>query len=160
MAPPRSWTPSEERVLARLHREGLSLREIAKRMSRSADTISRHAAQAGLSFDRSVTVAATLATTVDAKARRAALGIAMLADLETARLRIGVSESAREFQATTQGIDALMRAYVNLLRQEPGDGGLGEAQGIVGVILAAVRGSVDGLPRLNPTAPSAEVGAK
>lgn len=53
-----------------------------------------------------------------------------------------------------------MRSYVNLLRTEPDDGGMGEAQGIVGLILAAVRGSVVGLPTLNPTAPRVEVGAK
>lgn len=151
MTAPRSWSPEEGTELAQLHGKGLSLREIAKRMSRSADTISRHAASSGLSFDRATTDAATRASVVDAKARRSALGAALLSDLESARLRLGVAASAREFQSAAQGLDALMRSYVNLLRQEPDDGGITEARGLVGMILGAVMSSVEGVPRLNPT---------
>lgn len=46
-------------------------------------------------------------------------------------------------------MDALMRSYVNLLRQEPDDGGMAESQGIVGAILGAIRTSVDGVERMN-----------
>jgi hypothetical protein len=160
MTSPRPWTPEDDATLRRLHGEGVALHSSAKQMGRAKQTVSSHAEALGLSFDREGTAAATRAAVTDAKARRTALGMAMLADLEEARKRIGASESAREFQAAAQGMDALMRSYVALLRTEPDDGGFGEAQGIVGKILAAITLSVDGLPRLNPSAPREEVTAK
>jgi hypothetical protein len=151
MTAPRAWTQGEDLKLRQLHSSGAALHSIASEMHRSKQTISKHAQAAGLSFSRTSTAAATEATVLDAKSRRAALGLALLGDLEEARKRIGESQSAREFQSAAQGMDALMRSYVNLLRTEPDDGGLGEARGMVGIILAAVQGSVDGVPRLNPT---------
>jgi hypothetical protein len=151
------WAESETVTLRALHGQGLSLGRIAKQMGRSRETVARRASEGGLQWDRSLTEAATKAAVADAKARRTMLSLAILGDLEEARLRIGTSESAREFQSASQGMDALMRSYVSLVRMEPDDGGLGEAQSIVGRILAAVSLSVEGLPRLNPTAPRAEV---
>lgn len=153
----RPWDESEAKQLVELHGQGASLREIARQMRRSKDTISRRAVSAGLSFDRSVTAEATKAAKEDAKARRTALELNMLGDLEVARLRFGKAQTPREFQSVAQGMDALMRSYVNLLRQSPDDGGLEEAQGILGKIFAAVTVSVEGQPRMNPTAPRLEV---
>jgi len=62
---------------------------------------------------------------------------------------LGDAGTARDFQATAQGLDSLVRAYVNLFKLEPDDGGLGEVQGMVGGILAAIFASVDGVPRMN-----------
>ena len=147
----KPWAESDDTTLRKMLGEGLTLREIAKQMDRSGATISRHASALNLPFDRAVTAAATRATVVDAKARRSALGLAMLEDLETARLRIGKSESAREFQAAAQGMDALMRSYVHLLRMEPDDNGLTESRGLVGAIMAAIMMDTEGVERMNPT---------
>ncbi|GAA3737560.1 hypothetical protein GCM10022239_11610 [Leifsonia bigeumensis] len=157
MASLRPWTPEDDATLRRLHGSGMALHSIAKAMKRSKDTVAKHAVPLGLDFDRTATAVATEAAKKDAKARRAALELAVLADLEEARKRVGRAESAREFQAVAQGMDALMRSYVNLLRQATDDGGLGEARSIVGAILGAIRGSVEGEPRLNPTAAKTEV---
>ncbi len=151
MTAPRPWSQADDLKLRELHLAGMALHSIATEMRRGKQTVSRHAQDLGLSFSRTSTVAATEAAVLDAKSRRAALGLAMLGDLEEARKRIGESQSAREFQSAAQGMDALMRSYVNLLRTEPDDGGLGEARGMVGFILAAVKGSVDGVPRMNAT---------
>ncbi len=149
MTAPNLWVPEEDTTLRLLHGQGLALHSIARKMQRSKATVAKHAATLGLDFDRSVTAKATAAAQTDAKARRAALGLAILGDLETARIRLGKAESAREFQNAAQGMDALMRSYVNLLRQEPDDGGMAESQGIVGAILGAIRTSVDGVERMN-----------
>ena len=82
--PPR-WTDADTAELKALHGKGQSLHSIAKEMGRSKDTISRYAAKAGLSWDRTRTANAAAAKAIDAKDRRAALQIGLLED--AARLR-------------------------------------------------------------------------
>lgn len=57
-------------------------------MSRSKDTISRHAARIGLDWNRTSTVVATQAAIIDAKARRAKLALDLLADAERLRCEL------------------------------------------------------------------------
>lgn len=121
-------------------------------MGRAKQTGSRHSEKLALAFDRSLTVAATKVAKVDAKARRTALELALLGDLEGARERFAMAVSARESKAKAQGVDALMRSYVNLLRQSADDDALAEGRGIVGAILGAIQISVEGETRLNCTA--------
>lgn len=153
MTAPKPWSPAEDTTLRRLHGQGLALHSIAGKMHRSKATVAKHAEALGLGFDRTATASATAAAQTDAKARRAALGLALLGDLETSRSRLSKADSPREFQSAAQGLDALMRSYVNLLRQEPDDGGLAETRSIVGVLIGAIRASVEGDDRMNPTAP-------
>ncbi|MEC3977887.1 helix-turn-helix domain-containing protein [Amycolatopsis sp. H20-H5] len=73
-----------ERVRA-LHAAGRNRNQIAKDIGRSGATVSKIARELGLSFDRSATAAATEAKVIDAKARRAALAVALLGDAERLR---------------------------------------------------------------------------
>jgi hypothetical protein len=130
-------------------RAGRGRNEIAREIGVSGGTISRVASKAGLTFDRTETRRATDARSADAKARRTVLSLAMLGDLEDARLRLAEMVGARDFQLTAQGIDLLARAYVNLHKLEPDDNGLGEAKGMVASMLLAIRTSVDGIDRMN-----------
>jgi hypothetical protein len=138
-----------------LVRGGMGRNAVAKEVGISGRTVSIIAAKEGLSFDREASAKATEARKEDAKARRSTLGVAMLGDLEEARLRLAKTETARDFQATAQGMDALTRAYTALVKLEPDDGGLGEARGMVGSILGAIRDSVHGVPRMNESNPPA-----
>lgn len=73
----------EERDRIReLHGQGLSCNAIAEQIGRSASTVTRQCGKLGLTFDRSATAAAVRAHVVDAKARRAALAEAFLANAE------------------------------------------------------------------------------
>lgn len=54
-----------------LHAQGLSCSEIARRLGRSAATVSEHCKAMGLSFDRTRTIIATQAAVADNKALRA-----------------------------------------------------------------------------------------
>lgn len=81
-----AWSPDDDATLRRLHGlPGRSLTSIATEMGRSKATVSRHATDLGLSWDRSQVAAATQAKVLDAKARRAALEAGLLED--AARLR-------------------------------------------------------------------------
>lgn len=126
-----------------LARAGRKRNEIAREVGVSPSTVSRLAQAEGLTFDRTQTEKATKAHVADAKARRATLSLDMLGDLETARLRIIEAANARDFQLTAQGLDALTRAYVNLQKLEPDDGGLDMARGLLGKFFAAVESVAD-----------------
>lgn len=138
MAEVKPWSDAEGRTLRELHAAGQSLGGIAKQMKRSRATISKRAADAGLSFDRRATEVATQAAKVDAKARQVTLEQDLLGDVEQARLRLSQVETPRDFQAIGQGFDAVVRAYANFKRTVPDDGGFGEARGFVDRILFAL----------------------
>lgn len=70
---PRPWTDHDTDRLRELHGQGKTLTAIARELDRSKYLISTKAKDAGLSWDRSRTAAATHARTVDARARRAAI---------------------------------------------------------------------------------------
>lgn len=72
-APPRPWTDADTARLRELHAAGATLNACAKTMRRSRATISKYAARAGLTWDRTRTHAATQAKVIDAKARRRAI---------------------------------------------------------------------------------------
>lgn len=71
--PPRRWTDQDSQALRRLHSEGRSLHSIAAELGWSKQTVSRHAADLGLAWDRAQTALAANAVRVDNQARRAAL---------------------------------------------------------------------------------------
>lgn len=81
-------TDADYAQLTQLHGQGLSRNQIAKLMDRGTATVSRLAAKLGLDFDRSRTQIGTEAKVIDARARRAALALALLEDAETLRTRV------------------------------------------------------------------------
>ncbi|MFI7315155.1 hypothetical protein [Streptomyces hygroscopicus] len=79
---PRPVTEETREDVRRLHAEGLSRNEIARRLQRSGRTISVIAADLGLSFDRTATEEATRARMADLAERRAILAEALQDDAE------------------------------------------------------------------------------
>lgn len=76
MTRPKPVGPADYAQVAKLHAEGKSRNDIAKLTGRSGRTVSRIAAELGLSFERSgATAAATAAKKVDAAERRARLQV-------------------------------------------------------------------------------------
>lgn len=71
----RPVTVEERAQVAALHAQGKSRNEIARELNRSGRTITRIAVEAGLSFERAGTVAATAAKKADGAARRAQLQV-------------------------------------------------------------------------------------
>ncbi|WP_108990434.1 helix-turn-helix domain containing protein [Streptomyces coelicoflavus] len=66
-------TEAELQQIRELHAQGKGRNEISRIVGRSLRTISVHAEQLGLTFDRTATAVATEARKVDAKARRTAI---------------------------------------------------------------------------------------
>ena len=92
---PQRWTSDDDAELTRRHGNGESLHSIAKAMGRAKATLSAKAAGLGLSWEREQVAKAARAHAVDAKARRAALQVALLEDAE--RLRTQLWEQATVF---------------------------------------------------------------
>ena len=89
-------TDADRDAVRALHAEGLSRNDIARKLGRSGRTISRIAAELGLTFERGPQVrAATEARKADARSRRAALAVALLDDAE--RLRGQLWQPAKVF---------------------------------------------------------------
>lgn len=80
MARPRPITQADYDQVRKLHGQGLSRNEIARRTGRGQRTVSRLAAEMGLTFERAGTTAkATEAKKADAATRRAKLQLDALA---------------------------------------------------------------------------------
>jgi hypothetical protein len=76
---------AEKRKLSDLHAEGKSAYRIAKDLGRSRATVTKHAAEMGLSFAREQTAAATSARVADLAAFRAAEAEALARDAQRLR---------------------------------------------------------------------------
>ncbi|WP_416975648.1 GcrA family cell cycle regulator [Streptomyces sp. 4F14] len=70
---PVPFSDEEIAELKRLHGLGLSRNRIARELGRSGRAVSVHSDRLGLTYDRTLTAAATEAKMQDAKARRAAI---------------------------------------------------------------------------------------
>ena len=99
----KPWTDTDQQRLLDLHADGRSLHAIAKELGRSKDTISRYAAAAGLTWDRSRTAAAAHAVVVDNKARRAEALRRELDILELAQKRILDGHHGRGWRTLLRG---------------------------------------------------------
>lgn len=141
--------PQTHKLILELARKGTGRNQIAKQLGISTQTVSKHVASAGITFERSASEQANKAWQIEAKTRRTVLGQEMLGDLEQARVRLAQVETARDFQLTAQGIDALTRSYVNLVKLEPTPNGLEEAREGLGGLLAIIKETVHDQPRLN-----------
>ncbi|GAA4176519.1 helix-turn-helix domain-containing protein [Gryllotalpicola koreensis] len=78
MAAAHTFGDEKRARLRELHAAGMPLRQIAAELNASTETVSRHARNMGLSFDRSQTEEATRARVADLAAGRAALAERML----------------------------------------------------------------------------------
>lgn len=141
--------PETQKQILKLARQGTGRNQIAKQLGISTQTVSKHVSSAGITFERSASEQANKAWQTEAKTRRTVLGQEMLGDLEQARVRLAHVDTARDFQLTAQGIDALTRSYVNLVKLEPTPNGLEEAREGLGGLLAIIKETVHDQPRLN-----------
>jgi len=90
--------PEDHDAVRRLHAEGKSRNAIAREIGRSGHTVSKIAAQLGLSFERGEMIrAATEARIIDGRARRAALALALLEDAERLRQQLFAPMTAFNF---------------------------------------------------------------
>src|SRR5690606_18819922 len=84
----RPVTEHDYQQVKALHAKGLGRNEIARQLGRSGKTVSLIAAELGLSFERQAPLAAVEARKADARARRAALALALLEDAERMRQQL------------------------------------------------------------------------
>lgn len=82
--------------VAELHKQGLNRNAIARRIKRAPSTVSKIAAELGLTFDRRRTAEATRAKVADAKARRAELAALAIDDAHAMRRRALDSDAGRD----------------------------------------------------------------
>lgn len=89
MAAPVPWTEAEDQQLRELAATGTtSIRKMAAALDRHQSSVKRRLDKLGIHLDRTQTVAATQAKIIDAKARRAALELALLEDAERLRAQL------------------------------------------------------------------------
>lgn len=91
MADPRGNRPLSDDEVQRLrsmHAAGATRNDIARALDRSGSTVSKYAAEHGLSFDRAGVAAATEARKADAKAKRAELEVLLLEDARQLRAQM------------------------------------------------------------------------
>ena len=80
--------PAERKRILALHADGMSRNDIARTVKRSSSTVTRIVHEAGGTFDRTATKAATEAKTVDASARKAQARLNELEILELMQKQI------------------------------------------------------------------------
>lgn len=87
-SPRRPWTDTDDQRLRELADAGTSVRAIAAELDRSKSAVERRLRALRTGVNRTGTVAATKARQIDAKARRAALSVALLEDAERLRAQL------------------------------------------------------------------------
>lgn len=89
MAARREWTDDEDQILRDFAAAGRSISKMsAALVERHPSSVKRRLDRLGIHGDRTQTAAATQAKVIDAKARRAALEVALLEDAEKLRGQI------------------------------------------------------------------------
>jgi hypothetical protein len=89
MPPRREWTDDEDQILRDLAAAGKPISAMVVALDeRHKSSVKRRLDRLGIRSDRTQTVAATQAKTIDARARRAALEVALLEDAEKLRQQI------------------------------------------------------------------------
>lgn len=111
-------TEAERDQVRDLHAAGLSANAIGREIGRPAQSVSRVAAQLGLSFDRSKTRAAHAARVTDMKAARSRLAGRLLAEAESLLDDLHRPFLARNF---APGGDPDLRFSQHLAMPEPAD---------------------------------------
>jgi hypothetical protein len=98
MAAPVPWTDDEDQVLRDFAAAGRSISKMsAALVGRHPSSVKRRLDKLGIHLDRTQTAAATQAKVIDAKARRAALEVALLEDAEEMRRRMFAKTTVYNF---------------------------------------------------------------
>lgn len=110
---PVSW--QKRRKVAELHAQGYSRNRISRELGISTAIVTRIAAEAGLSFDRTITRAATEAVMDDLKTRRGKLAVGLLDDIDRlrpmlfeSRLVVGKYDQISMVEPTTTDVKNLL----------------------------------------------------
>lgn len=150
-----------------LHARGESAGAIAKQLGRSQSTITRQCKAMGLSFDRSATAEAVQAHVVDAKARRASLSEAFLANAE--RLNAQMFEACEDMapvggmepcvlrwnrnepsfadkEKIARGAGVLADKHMKLAEFDTTDEGAAEARSMLGRLFSSLAEAVSETP--------------
>lgn len=162
----RPWTPDDDVLLRTLHAADTSIRTMAARLDRTATATHRRLKALGLSAaDRTRTENATHAHMADAKARRAALEVALLEDAERLRRQLwqphtyfdwggkdhSFDEHTTPEPTPTDKLKLVQAAGAALDRslkiaQHDADTGLDQAVGMLDHIAAAIAAAADTMP--------------
>jgi hypothetical protein len=128
------------RVLA-LHADGVGRNAIAAEVGISGASVSAIVRDAGGSFDRTATAAATEARAVDQRAARVEAAAGLLDDVQRGRLLLAeqlAKSDARGFADAARGIAALVTGVGRLVDLTPEDDGLDAARSMLGDVAAAI----------------------
>lgn len=162
----RPWTDVDDARLRDLHADEASVRTMATQLGRGVSATHRRLQHLGLSAaDRTRTEAATHARVADAKARRAALEVALLEDAERLRRQMFAPTVAFNFGGkdntyNEQPLDQPTFADQLKLQQAVGiaithslkiaehdvDTGIDQAVGMLDQIAAAITGAAAAMP--------------
>ncbi|APD18634.1 helix-turn-helix DNA binding protein [Streptomyces phage PapayaSalad] len=157
----RPITDTDREQVKALHAEGMSRNDIARRMKRSPSTVSKLAAEQGLTFERGPeVVAATEARRIDLAARRQALAEQLHQDAEQLRAQLWEPCTIGEFAGREgdwqtadlprprfadqrQIMGATATAIQQSLRLQPADGGAdaGDVRSMLGSLGEALTGA-------------------
>ncbi|MFC8265393.1 hypothetical protein ACFUIZ_06680 [Streptomyces cinereoruber] len=139
-------TPDPHTQALDLARAGHGRNEVARLTGVPPTTVSRLAAEAGVTFDRTATAAATEARVIDSKAKRALLGGELLEDISQARVQLRRATDAKDLFFAAKAIDALASAHVRIVGVDgPPDEAM-EAKSLLGALHEALIGKWDGAP--------------
>ncbi|WP_206315713.1 helix-turn-helix domain-containing protein [Streptomyces sp. C1-2] len=133
-------TPDPRAQVLNLARAGHGRNEVARRTGIPPTTVTRIAAEAGVTFDRSATAVATQARVVDAKARRSILAAGILDDLDDARQHLRDATDAKDLFFAAKAVDALASAHVRLVAVDGPQDGMDEAKSMLGALHEALIG--------------------
>ncbi|WP_460393983.1 helix-turn-helix domain-containing protein [Actinophytocola sediminis] len=158
----RPITDEDRRRVRSLHAAGRNRNQIAKELGRSGSTVSKIAAELGLSFNREAAKAATEARVADAKARRADLMHALLDDAERLRCQLFAPTTIHSFggkdntyasRDVTQPLfrdqrdimQSVSTAITSSLRidDHDTDSGAEGAKSMIGTLFGALQGAYD-----------------
>lgn len=157
----RYVSDAERGQIRALHADGKSCNAIAAEIGRSRSTVSYQCRKMGLSFDRAATVEAVHAHVADAKARRALLSEAMLAN--AVRLNAQMFESCEDMapvggpeptvlrwqrdepsfadkERIARGAGLLSDKHMKLAEFDSDDGTGGEARALLNAVLDGLTG--------------------
>ncbi|MGV9281636.1 hypothetical protein [Streptomyces sp. NPDC003730] len=133
-------TPDPRTQVLDLARAGHGRNEVARRTGIPPTTVTRIAAEAGVTFDRTATAQATEARVIDAKARRVLVGGQLLEDIDQARAQLHAATDAKDVFFAAKAIDALASAHVRIAGVDGPPDESAEAKSLLGALHDALVG--------------------
>ncbi|TYK47166.1 helix-turn-helix domain-containing protein [Actinomadura decatromicini] len=124
MAARRPIDDTDRRRVAELHAQGLNRNQIAREIGRAQSTVSKIAAELGLTFDRARTAEATRAKVADAKERRADLANLALDDAHAMRARALASDTGRDARDYAAAYGVFIDRHLRLIEADADHQGL------------------------------------